>query len=80
MAKYIDEQRKKVIDEGVLSANELLHILSNAAVGDESEVRGSLLSVGSFNATTDKMNLVYNEHVEMVEIPIKPSDSVLGIC
>ena len=50
VAKYIEEQRKKVIDEGVLSANELLHILSNAAVGDESEVRGSLLSVVSFNA------------------------------
>ena len=31
--------------------------------------------MGSFNVTdTDKMNLVYNEHVEMVEVPIKPSD------
>ena len=50
VAKYIDEQRKRVIDEGVLSANELLHILSNAAVGDESEVRGLSLNVVSFNA------------------------------
>ncbi|MCH4444470.1 terminase small subunit [Staphylococcus haemolyticus] len=76
VAKYIDEQRKKVIDEGVLSANELLHILSNAAVGDESEVREVVVKRGEFqrNPDTDKMNLVYNEHVEMVEIPIKPSD------
>ena len=76
VAKYIDEQRKKVIDEGVLSANELLHILSNAAVGDESEVREVVVKRGEFqrNPDTDKMNLVYNEHVEMVEVPIKPSD------
>ncbi|MEJ7381147.1 terminase small subunit, partial [Staphylococcus epidermidis] len=26
------------------------------------------------NPDTDRMNLVYNEHVEMVEVPIKPSD------
>ena len=76
VAKYIDEQRKKVIDEGVLSANELLHILSNAAVWDESEVREVVVKRGEFqrNPETDKMNLVYNEHVEMVEVPIKPSD------
>jgi len=76
VAKYIDEQRKRIIDEGVLSANELLHILSNAAVGDESEVREVVVKRGEFqrNPDTDRMNLVYNEHVEMVEVPIKPSD------
>ncbi|MFL1624528.1 terminase small subunit, partial [Staphylococcus capitis] len=26
------------------------------------------------NPDTDRLNLVYNEHVEMVEVPIKPSD------
>lgn len=76
VAKYIDEQRKRIIDEGVLTTNELLHILSNAAVGDESEVREVVVKRGEFqrNPDTDKMNLVYNEHVEMVEVPIKPSD------
>lgn len=76
VAKYIDEQRKRIIDEGVLSANELLHILSNAAVGDESEVREVVVKRGEFqrNPDTDRMNLVYNEHVETVEVPIKPSD------
>ena len=56
--------------------NELLHILSNAAVGDESEVREVVVKRGEFqrNPDTDRMNLVYNEHVEMVEVPIKPSD------
>ena len=64
VAKYINEQRKKVIDEGVLSANELLHILSNAAVGDESEIREVVVKRGEFqrNPDTDRMNLVYNEH------------------
>lgn len=76
VAKYIDEQRKRIIDEGVLSANELLHILSNAAVGDESEVREVVVKRGEFqrNPDTDRLNLVYNEQVEMVEVPIKPSD------
>lgn len=76
VAKYIDEQRKRIIDEGVLSANELLHILSNAAVGDENEVREVVVKRGDFqrNPDTDRLNLVYNEHVEMVEVPIKPSD------
>ena len=31
---YIQEQKKKVIDESVLSANELLHLLTNSANGD----------------------------------------------
>ena len=57
VAKYIDEQRKRVIDEGVLSANELLHILSNAAVGDESEVREVVVKRGEFqrNPDTDRL-------------------------
>ena len=33
--EYIQEQKKKVIDESILSANELLHLLTNSAVGDE---------------------------------------------
>ena len=45
-------------------------------VGDESEVREVVVKRGEFqrNPDTDRMNLVYNEHVEMVEVPIKPSD------
>ncbi|KXA38883.1 terminase small subunit [Staphylococcus lugdunensis] len=76
VAKYINEVRNKVIDEGILTANELLHLLSNAAVGDETEIREVVVKRGEFqkNPDTDRMNLVYNEHVELVEVPIKPSD------
>ncbi|OLF65703.1 terminase small subunit [Staphylococcus sp. MB377] len=76
VAQYINEQRSKLIDENVLKVNELLHILSNAAVGDETEVREVVVKRGEFqrNPDTDRMNLVYNEHVELVEVPIKPSD------
>lgn len=67
---------RELLTKRVLSANELLHILSNAAVGDESEVREVVVKRGDFqrNPDTDRLNLVYNEHVEMVEVPIKPSD------
>ena len=76
VAKYINEVRNKVIDEGILTANELLHLLSNAAVGDETEIREVVVKRGEFqkNPDTDRMNLVYNEHVELVEVHIKPSD------
>ena len=74
VAKYIEEQRKKVIDEGVLSLTN--YFISKQCVGDESEVREVVVKRGEFqrNPDTDRMNLVYNEHVEMVEVPIKPSD------
>ena len=37
-----------------------------------SEVREVVVKRGEFqrNPDTDRMNLVYNEHVEMVEVPI----------
>ncbi len=65
-----------MVDESVLTANELLHILINAAIGDETEIREVVVKRGEFqrNPDTDRMNLVYNEHVEQVEVPIKASD------
>lgn len=76
VAKFINEQRKKMVDESVLTAKELLHILTNAAIGDETEIREVVVKRGEFqrNPDTDRMNLVYNEHVEQVEVPIKASD------
>lgn len=76
VSNYINEQRSKLIDENVLKVNELLHILSNAAVGDETEIREVVVKRGEFqrNPDTDRMNLLYNEHVELVEVPIKTSD------
>ena len=59
--EYIKSKKDEIMDDAILSAKELLYLLTQAAVGDETE-------------TTGRMNLVYNEHVETVEVPIKPSD------
>ncbi|MCO6212047.1 terminase small subunit [Staphylococcus epidermidis] len=73
---YIQEQKKKVIDESVLSANELLHLLTNSAVGDETETKEVVVKRGEYkeNPQNGKVQLVYNEYVQLVEVPIKPSD------
>ncbi|WP_407800404.1 terminase small subunit [Staphylococcus aureus] len=73
---YIQEQKKKVIDESVLSANELLHLLTNSAIGDETETKEVVVKRGEYkeNPQNGKVQLVYNEYVQLVEVPIKPSD------
>lgn len=74
--KYIKSQQDKIMDDSILAAKELLHLLTNAAVGDETETKEVVVKKSSFekNPDTGRINLVYNEHVELVEIPIKPSD------
>ncbi|UXT87380.1 terminase small subunit [Staphylococcus aureus] len=74
--EYIKSQQDKIMDNSILTAKELLHLLTNAAVGDETETKEVVVKRSSFekNPDTGRMNLVYNEHVELVEIPIKPSD------
>ncbi|MCE5013276.1 terminase small subunit [Staphylococcus warneri] len=73
---YIQEQKKKVIDESVLSANELLHLLTNSAVGDETETKEVIVKRGEYkeNPQNGKVQLVYNEYVELIEVPIKASE------
>lgn len=74
--EYIKSQQDKIMDDSILAAKELLHLLTNAAVGDETETKEVVVKKSSFekNPDTGRINLVYNEHVELVEIPIKPSD------
>lgn len=74
--EYIKSQQDKVMDDSILTAKELLHLLTNAAVGDETETKEVVVKRSSFekNPDTGRMNLVYNEHVELVGVPIKPSD------
>ncbi len=45
-------------------------------MGEETEVKEVVVKKSSFekNPDTGHMNLVYNEHVELVEVPIKASD------
>ncbi|MDY3696928.1 MAG: terminase small subunit [Staphylococcus hyicus] len=74
--EYIQSQQDKIMDDSILTTKELLHLLTNAAVGDETETKEVVVKRKSFekNPDTGRMNLVYNEHVELVEVPIKPSD------
>lgn len=59
-----------------LSANEFLHLLTNSAVGDETETKEVVVKRGEYkeNPQNGKIQLVYNEHVGLIEVPIKPSD------
>lgn len=46
--QYIQEQKDKIIDENVLTAKELLHVLTNAAVGDETETKEVVVKRGEY--------------------------------
>lgn len=74
--KYIKSKKDEIMDDTILSAKELLYLLTQVAVGDETETKEAVVKKGTFERNPDsgRMNLVYNEHVETVEIPIKPSD------
>ena len=73
---YIQSKKDEIIDDTILTSKETLYLLTKSAVGDETETKEVVVKKSSFerNPDTGRMNLVYNEHVETVEVPIKPSD------
>ncbi|MGF0029326.1 terminase small subunit [Staphylococcus pasteuri] len=74
--EYIKSKKDGIMDDTILSAKELLYLLTQSAIGDETDTREVVVKKSSYerNPDTGRMNLVYNEHVETVEVPIKPSD------
>ena len=74
--EYIKSKKDEIMDDTILSAKELLYLLTQSAVGDEMEIKEVVVKKSSYerNPDTGRMNLVYNEYVETVEVPIKPSD------
>lgn len=74
--EYIKSKKDKIMDDTILSAKETLYLLTQSAIGDETETKEVVVKRSSFerNPDTGRMNLVYNEHVETVDVPIKPSD------
>lgn len=72
---YIQSKKDEIIDDTILTGKETLYLLTKSAVGDETETKEFVVKKSSFerNLDTGRMNLVYNEHVETVEVPIKPS-------
>ncbi|MEB7394305.1 terminase small subunit [Mammaliicoccus sciuri] len=73
---YIDSQKKELMEKGVLEAQELLYLLSRAATGEETETKEIVVKRGEYveNPVTKRLNVIYNEHVELIEVPIKVSD------
>lgn len=74
--EYIKSKKDEIMDDTILSAKEILYLLTKSAIGDETETKEVVVKKGTFerNPDTGRMNLVYNEHVETVEVAIKPSD------
>ncbi|MCG2213329.1 terminase small subunit [Staphylococcus epidermidis] len=74
--EYIKSKKDEIMDDTILSAKETLYLLTQSAIGDEMETKEVVVKRSSFerNPDTGRMNLVYNEHVETVDVPIKPSD------
>lgn len=74
--EYIKSKKDEIMDDTILSAKETLYLLTQSAIGDETETKEVVVKRSSFekNPDTGRMNLVYNEHVELVEVPIKTSD------
>lgn len=74
--EYIKSKKDEIMDDTILSAKEILYLLTKSAIGDETETKEIVVKKGTFqrNPDTGRMNLVYNEHVETVDVPIKPSD------
>ena len=76
MDEYIKSKKDEIMDDTILSAKETLYLLTQSAIGDETETKEVVVKRSSFerNPDTGRMNLVYNEHVETVDVPIKTSD------
>lgn len=76
IAEFIRGQKQKILDEGILEARELLYLMSKAATGQETETKEVVVKRGEYvrNPDTDRLNVIYNEHVEMVDVPVKVSD------
>lgn len=53
-------------------------MLTNVAVGDETETKEVVVKRGEYkeNTQSGKVQLIYNEHVELIEVPIKLSDCI----
>ena len=73
---YLQSKKDEFIGDTILNVKETLYLLSRSAVGEETEVKEIVVKKSSFekNPDTGRMNLVYNEHVKLVELPIKASD------
>ncbi len=70
--EYLQSKKDEIIDDTILTAKETLYLLTKSAVGDKTETKEFVVKKSSFERNPDigRLNLVYNEHVETVEVSI----------
>ncbi|HHO6254522.1 TPA: terminase small subunit [Staphylococcus aureus] len=73
---YIKEVETKLFDENIMSGKEVLYRLTRTARGEHSEVEAVVTKTGGYkeNPDTGKMQLVYDEHIQLVSKSPKISD------
>ena len=74
--QYMEGIRSEIEDETILTAKQLLIVLSETAVGNLEEEQAHVIKEPHFikNSTTGKDNLVYTERVEKVMVKPKMAD------
>ncbi|HAR6070474.1 TPA: terminase small subunit [Staphylococcus pseudintermedius] len=73
---YIKGVEQQLFDENIMSGKEVLYRLTKTARGEHTEVEAIVTKTGDYkeNPDTGKMQLVYDEEVQLVSKPPKISD------
>ncbi|PNZ29897.1 terminase small subunit [Staphylococcus rostri] len=73
---YIKGVEEKLFDENIMSGKEVLYRLTRTARAEHTEVEAIVTKTGDYKENPDngKMQLVYDEHVQLVSKPPKISD------
>ncbi|EMZ6985485.1 terminase small subunit [Staphylococcus pseudintermedius] len=73
---YIKGVEQQLFDENIMSGKEVLYRLTKTARGEQTEVEAIVTKTGDYkeNPDTGRMQLVYDEEVQLVSKPPKISD------
>ncbi|UBH16391.1 terminase small subunit [Macrococcus armenti] len=76
VSAYIEGLRDEMMDDAILTGKEVLYYLSRVATGVEMEEAVFVTKKAEYitNPNTDRKQLVYNEHSEIIQYPPKTSD------
>ena len=76
ISEHIKGVEDKLLDDNILTGKEVLYYLTQTAKGETKETDSQVVKTGEYkeNPSTGKMQLVYNEHIELVDRPAKISD------
>ncbi|EGQ2829494.1 TPA: terminase small subunit [Staphylococcus pseudintermedius] len=73
---YIKGVEQQLFDENIMSGKEVLYRLTKTARGEHTEIEAIVTKTGDYkeNPDTGRMQLVYDEEVQLVSKPPKISD------